>query len=1784
MIETIHNQQLRQKLSKSVNAQLDRASIKSETGEDGKGKKTIFGKLLSVFGLILSPVKLIARTITFILPKIFTGLRKYVKLFNFGGDLRNIRQGFSGVWSGIKEYRQAKREQRDMRRREQDIDIQAALNYRGSSTGEDGSVSSDFNMVGASDNMGSGFNDADYSNYFGNDPNKAVKRVTKIQGSAEDRRIREMMRADERAERESKRELREAKRALKEAEKAEKRIAKEEEKARKAAEKDQGFWGGFKSGFGGAFKGIGTLDDFKKSFKEAAGISTGKKVTVEGVDGEAESFTDRILAKFAKIFSGEEESVFKKIEENTDETDKNPAAGGKDTEPGVGEAGGVVGAINDVTQSTGAGGLVSTNITSTAGEGTSSTLMNLAEGGAASATTGAAGAAGAASGALAGAAGTAGKMVSMVAKIGSTVGKIFGSLGTIGVAIAKIVIKATLMLSGFKALMKTIGSITTQATKIVKILLEPLNKIFHFVNKILRPIISTLATFLKKIAGMVSSVVGAIVDTIVPILNGIIMPIMNAISPVLDIITQTLGPIFELLSGVIEVVFIPIGGIFKYILTPIIKTIGNTVKIIAGVLEVGIGAIMKGLGNILSGIGLIGKLFGASGLYDAGKQMAATGDQMLDQGISDVKNGFISLVSTAVKALLMVDQTDDYDNTHITNPNAPEVNSVGSVMDGYAGGDYNRIYGSGNKAQRAYGSTLDISNNGCGPLALADAASRRSGNSVDGLSMASSMAKYGSYEPGRGTSVGSFISAANSMGMGLRPAGVTQSSLKYASPSNPITVVGSGADFGTRKGNNHYMNVVGTDKYGGAYVSNPLTGRVDRKSASSIAGSSLLGLYGMGDASSYYQFPDTVADAIAELKNLTSAILGMFTQSTTDAMHDQMSQYDAQGQLDSIKQSINDAQGDKYDGKSYEEIESAARDAAFADFETKNPRQAGETEDAYNARFEKWYTPSVQLKYMSEQGAYEAAKGALEHRSGSVTGALDSMTEGFAQTEQLADSAYENAREYNSGSSDGSGGSFTADNGVVLWTDKYKDNIEITDTNITSEHGNHSPLFEFFAKTMGIPLSSIGGYGWFENYNNPNKYGVGSSGGSHEGIDFSGDVDGRPLYATTGGTVVSTTPASAGDGGGNIIVWKDAGGMNHWYMHMRNEPRKKKGDTVRPGDLLGYVGTTGRSSGPHLHYTINKSDYASASQPINPLMYFKNFKSNSGGLVGDDNYEKIWSYLTGVGGLTPYAAAGLMGAWQVESGNDPNTLEGYYYFPGGKSGDTVTNALKNYDSLDDFVQNKLFPAYRNDSSMNGKWNPNGYLDQSDGHYYPGLGLAQWTGGRTKNLLKYASSKNRTFNDLEMQLDFWKSEKEGAYSNTFSSANNAVGTDEATSIILSGYEGVPGNKLSQRQQYAREFFEKYKEFKPTATAATDAAFSSNNYTGIVTVDEGSYLNLRRNPSTDSDILAQIPNGTKLSLTFDGNEGWYKTTYDGQTGYVSADYLSVSDAALRNVSGPLPYDGSNNASSINASTQYPQTYDQAMGVTTSPTGTSSTSGSSSTSNTYGPGNYYDTSITTSPTNTFGFDIWSSAQYRKQGNTSEGNARKKRAFEYLANLSSMAFDYNSKHYNSSFRDNWYIPGEPDTEQLSHWGAWSKDFTKWDNNPNKYSQGFPKELKALKEVYGAGDSNLQLPDTFTTSMNDISGFAKTLSQLGSTDSNGNVTINRVTVASNDPTIDKNIQAILNNTFNVREERVEQLLEEILERMNNQPSGTGGRGTTQTPNLFNDNNIPVAVERLSRG
>ena len=88
----------------------------------------------------------------------------------------------------------------------------------------------------------------------------------------------------------------------------------------------------------------------------------------------------------------------------------------------------------------------------------------------------------------------------------------------------------------------------------------------------------------------------------------------------------------------------------------------------------------------------------------------------------------------------------------------------------------------------------------------------------------------------------------------------------------------------------------------------------------------------------------------------------------------------------------------------------------------------------------------------------------------------------------------------------------------------------------------------------------------------------------HPGLDFSAS-SGTPIYATADGTV--ETASNLGNGYGNHVVVNHGYSYRTLYGHM-SRIKARRGQRVKRGEVIGYVGSTGKSTGPHLHYEVFK--------------------------------------------------------------------------------------------------------------------------------------------------------------------------------------------------------------------------------------------------------------------------------------------------------------------------------------------------------------------------------------------------------------------------------------------------------------------------------------------------------------------------------------------------------------------------------------------------------------------
>jgi murein DD-endopeptidase MepM/ murein hydrolase activator NlpD len=102
--------------------------------------------------------------------------------------------------------------------------------------------------------------------------------------------------------------------------------------------------------------------------------------------------------------------------------------------------------------------------------------------------------------------------------------------------------------------------------------------------------------------------------------------------------------------------------------------------------------------------------------------------------------------------------------------------------------------------------------------------------------------------------------------------------------------------------------------------------------------------------------------------------------------------------------------------------------------------------------------------------------------------------------------------------------------------------------------------------------------------------------GTHNAVDISSAL-GQPVKAPADGIVVK---AEWANGYGNVIYISHGYGYSTRYGHLQSFA-VRPGQRLKRGDVVGYVGSTGRSTGPHLHYEVRLNN-----NPVNPLEYILN--------------------------------------------------------------------------------------------------------------------------------------------------------------------------------------------------------------------------------------------------------------------------------------------------------------------------------------------------------------------------------------------------------------------------------------------------------------------------------------------------------------------------------------------------------------------------------------------------
>lgn len=196
------------------------------------------------------------------------------------------------------------------------------------------------------------------------------------------------------------------------------------------------------------------------------------------------------------------------------------------------------------------------------------------------------------------------------------------------------------------------------------------------------------------------------------------------------------------------------------------------------------------------------------------------------------------------------------------------------------------------------------------------------------------------------------------------------------------------------------------------------------------------------------------------------------------------------------------------------------------------------------------------------------------------------------------------------------------------------------------------------------------------------QYSEGEEG--HDGIDYAGEL-GDNIYAAADGVVIDVVDDKSDDGYGiHITIKHEHNGqeLQTFYAHL-NEAIVKKGDKVSRGDVIGYMGSTGWSTGPHVHFSLSVNGVT-----LNPNLYLKSVALKSPVSNGNILYGYGYKQLTGIiyngekGQDISAAADGTVSVAEytnnhgdyvvIEHGNGYQTLYAHLDEIKVKAGETVT--------------------------------------------------------------------------------------------------------------------------------------------------------------------------------------------------------------------------------------------------------------------------------------------------------------------------------------------------------------------------------------------------------------------------------------------------------------------------------------------------------------------------------
>ena len=169
------------------------------------------------------------------------------------------------------------------------------------------------------------------------------------------------------------------------------------------------------------------------------------------------------------------------------------------------------------------------------------------------------------------------------------------------------------------------------------------------------------------------------------------------------------------------------------------------------------------------------------------------------------------------------------------------------------------------------------------------------------------------------------------------------------------------------------------------------------------------------------------------------------------------------------------------------------------------------------------------------------------------------------------------------------------DTGKILYASMKVNNREITLYNF--KYNNQSGYYDINGKSIvkSLMKTPINGARLSSSFG-MRKHPILGFNKMHKGTDFAA-ASGTPIMASGSGTIIRSRWCG---GGGNCIKIKHNSTYETIYAHMKNFAKGiKEGRKVKQGQIIGYVGSTGMSTGPHLHYEVIVNGKKVNSQKLN---------------------------------------------------------------------------------------------------------------------------------------------------------------------------------------------------------------------------------------------------------------------------------------------------------------------------------------------------------------------------------------------------------------------------------------------------------------------------------------------------------------------------------------------------------------------------------------------------------